>query len=94
MSVKEIAYHLFVFYLSKPSGRRNYFEWGKWGRYWHDETILLLYADDIVLFANTQDELQHLLDILQDYCARNRLTVNTSKTKVTFSEREEEYRLI
>ena len=44
--------------------------------------FLLLYADDIVLFANTPDELQHLLDILKDYCARNRLTVNTSKTKV------------
>ena len=44
--------------------------------------FLLLYADDIVLFANTPDELQHLLDILQDHCARNRLTVNTSKTKV------------
>ena len=44
--------------------------------------FLLLYADDIELFANTPDESQHLLDILQDYCARNRLTVNTSKTKV------------
>ena len=43
---------------------------------------LLLYADDIVLFANSPTELQQLLDILQNYCTRYRLTVNTAKTKI------------
>ena len=46
------------------------------------QLFLLLYADDIVLFAIKPDELQHLLDILLDYCAQSRVTVNTPKTKV------------
>ena len=44
--------------------------------------LLLLYADDIVLFGNTPEELQKSLDILEEYCDRWRLTVNTSKTKI------------
>ena len=44
--------------------------------------FLLLYAEDIVLFADSADELQSLLEILQNYCQRWRLTVNTSKTKI------------
>ena len=40
--------------------------------------LLLLYADDIVLFGNTSEELQKSLDILEEYCNRWRLTVNTS----------------
>ena len=43
---------------------------------------LLLYADDIVLFADSADELQSLLNILENYCSRWKLTVNTSKTKI------------
>ena len=44
--------------------------------------FLLLYADDIIIFANTAEELQNNLDILAEYCNRNRLVVNTLKTKV------------
>ena len=44
--------------------------------------FLFLYADDIVLFADSADELQSLLEILQNYCQRWKLTVNTSKTKI------------
>ena len=44
--------------------------------------LLLLYADDIVLFGNTSEELQKSLDVLEEYCDRWRLTVNTSKTKI------------
>ena len=44
--------------------------------------FLLLYADDIVLFAHFPDELQSLLETLQSYCIRWKLTVNTSKTKI------------
>ena len=32
--------------------------------------FLILYADDIVIFANTSDELQTNLDLLYDYCKR------------------------
>ena len=44
--------------------------------------FLLLYADDIVLFANSATELQNSIYILETYCRRWRLTVNTTKTKV------------
>ncbi len=44
--------------------------------------FLLLYADDIILFANNKDELQHSLDVLSDYCNRWKLTVNIAKTKI------------
>lgn len=44
--------------------------------------FLILYADDIVLFANTKDELQSSLDMLYNYCNKWKLLVNSSKTKV------------
>ena len=43
---------------------------------------LLMYADDIILFGKTPDELQEALKILEDYCNRWKLTVNTAKTKI------------
>ena len=43
---------------------------------------LLLYADDIVLFGKTPEDLQHGLTILENYCNRWKLTVNTNKTKI------------
>ena len=46
------------------------------------QLFLLLYADDIVLFAHSPDEIQSLLETLQNYCIRWKLTVNTSKTKI------------
>ncbi|MCG8047974.1 MAG: reverse transcriptase family protein, partial [Candidatus Thiodiazotropha endolucinida] len=44
--------------------------------------FLLLYADDIVIFANDKNNLQSSLDILQNYCTRWKLKVNSQKTKV------------
>ena len=44
---------------------------------------MLLYADDIVVFANTQEQLQNSLDLLLEYCNKWKLTINVSKTKVT-----------
>ena len=44
--------------------------------------LLLLYADDIVLFAKSAEELQKSLDILEVYCDRWNLTVNENKTKI------------
>lgn len=43
---------------------------------------LLLYADDIVIFSSTEEDLQKGLDVLSDYCERWKLTVNTEKTKI------------
>ena len=39
--------------------------------------LLLLYADDIVIFGKTPEELQKSLKILEEYCKRWKLTVNT-----------------
>ena len=44
--------------------------------------FFLLYADDIILFAQSSEELQNSLDTLFEYCQRYKLSVNTSKTKV------------
>ena len=44
--------------------------------------FFLLYADDIVLFANSAEELQEGLNMLSDYCKRWKLKINVSKTKV------------
>ena len=43
--------------------------------------FMLLYADDIVVFANNEEQLQCGLDVLSQYCARWKLEVNVSKTK-------------
>ena len=43
---------------------------------------LLLYADDIILLANSAESLQNSLNVLADYCLRWKLTVNTTKTKI------------
>ena len=43
---------------------------------------LLLYADDIILLANSEESLQNSLNVLADYSARWKLTVNTTKTKI------------
>ena len=44
--------------------------------------FLKMYADDIILFSETEDGLQNGLNILHDYWKKWKLTVNTQKTKV------------
>ena len=44
--------------------------------------FLLLYADDIIIFANNADELQRGLDLLHEYCNTWKLVVNTDKSKI------------
>jgi hypothetical protein len=43
---------------------------------------LLLYADDVVLFAQTAKESQSQLDALKDFCDLKRMTVNVQKTQI------------
>ena len=49
-----------------------------------DTTVLniLLYADDIVLFAENEEDLQSLLFIVQVWCEKWRLQVNLAKTNI------------
>lgn len=46
------------------------------------KVFMLLYADDIVIFSNTAEELQNSLGLLSEYCKRWKLTINISKSKV------------
>ena len=41
----------------------------------------LLYADDLVIFSNDPHELQSALNNLSIYCKKNKLSLNTQKTK-------------
>ena len=43
---------------------------------------VLKYADDLILIAKSEDGLQKSLNSLYSYCAQNKLTVNTSKSKI------------
>jgi len=45
--------------------------------------FLTLYADDIVIFANSADELQTSLNLFENYYWK--LKINTNKTKVMVS---------
>ena len=44
--------------------------------------FLLLYADDIILIAETHEDLQKQLNIFHDYCLAWKLKVNIDKTKI------------
>ena len=44
--------------------------------------MLLLYTDDIVLFGKSPENLQKSLNILEEYCERWKLTINTMQTKI------------
>ena len=44
--------------------------------------LILLYADDTLLFGASAKDLQHSLSIFEDFCKERHLTVNVLKTKV------------
>ena len=44
--------------------------------------MLLLYADDVVFFANTLGDAQKLMKALEIFCMHTKLSVNISKTKI------------
>ena len=45
-----------------------------------EKACILLYTDDIVLLANTQSDLQKLLDRLCTWCNNNNMTINACKS--------------
>ncbi len=48
----------------------------------NDIISVLAYADDLVLIAESEADLQSLLNILQNWCFKWRLAVNVDKTKI------------
>ncbi|MEW8547636.1 MAG: reverse transcriptase family protein, partial [Candidatus Thiodiazotropha sp.] len=47
-----------------------------------DKVCILVYADDVVLLAETEEELQCLLDSLNIWCLNNQMTINSQKSKI------------
>ena len=45
---------------------------------------VLMYADDLMLLSQTEDELQRGINVLHRVCTENNLTVNTSKSKLMY----------
>lgn len=43
---------------------------------------MLLYADDLALIAESEEDLQRLLEVLASWCGDNMMTINMDKTKV------------
>ncbi|CAL4160573.1 unnamed protein product, partial [Meganyctiphanes norvegica] len=51
--------------------------------------LIIMYADDTVLFASSKESLQRCLNGLKDYCDKWKLQINADKTKIIiFSKRK------
>ncbi len=82
MSDKVNAYHLFLFSMYLNDLEQEFSKSGKVGvDLYMLKLFILMYADDIVLMSETAEGLQQGLNILQTYCMKWKLTVNTLKTK-------------
>ena len=56
--------------------------------------LVLLYADDKVLFANNYQDMQNLLNVFESYCTKWKLSVNGKKkpkTKVLIFNANKQY---
>ena len=54
--------------------------------------LLIMYADDTVLFATSKKNLQLSLSAYSDYCKKWKLNINVSKTKVLYFGRKQKYK--
>ena len=55
------------------------------GRIMDQIVTSIMFADDLVLFSNTQKGFQHSLSVLEKYCSTWDLRVNANKSKVLIS---------
>ena len=46
------------------------------------DVSILLYADDLVLLSENEENLQEMVNIVKRWCAKWKMSVNTSKTKI------------
>ena len=44
--------------------------------------LILLYSDDAVILSDSRDNLQQGLPILNEYCTKWKITLNTDKTRI------------
>ncbi|KAI5742578.1 hypothetical protein M8J77_008802 [Diaphorina citri] len=50
--------------------------------------IALMYADDLVLLAESDEEMQNMLNVFHRYCQEKQLVVNVDKTKIMIFRRK------
>ena len=50
--------------------------------------LILLYADDTVIFSKTYSDMKHALCIFSDYCTKWGLTINEVKSKIVVFGRD------
>ena len=73
---------IFNLYISNLA---NEIEKSNIGMYINDIYIgILLYADDLVLIADSIEELQKMANIIESWCNKNRLIINIKKTKTIY----------
>ena len=48
----------------------------------HLKLLILLYADDVVIFAESPELLQMEIGVLYNYCEQWKLKLNTQKSKI------------
>ena len=53
----------------------------------NDKICILTYADDVILVANTEEELQSLLNCLNSWSKQNCLIINKDKSKIIYFKR-------
>ena len=58
----------------------------------NDKICLLMYADDIVLLADTENDLQNMLNALHNWCNVNDMRINVSKSNVVHFRTESKTR--
>jgi hypothetical protein len=56
--------------------------------------FLLLYADDAVIFAESQQELQQILKLFEHYCNIWKFKVNVSKKKLLYFQRRKVIKIL
>ena len=74
---------LFTVYINELESRMNAIE-GMGVNINGVKVSFLMYADDLVLLSQTEDELQRGINELHSFCKENDLTVNTSKSKLMY----------
>jgi len=53
---------------------------------------VLLYADDTILLAESESDLQNSLNVFEDYCSQWKLKANVGKTKIwIFTKLQRDY---
>ncbi len=47
-----------------------------------DDDYISMFADDVVLLAESESDLQCLIDAVNEWCVNNQMSINVNKTKV------------